>query len=316
MIQKKVLIITSNRSKTNDWAERERYVEEFYHNVEESLENTSVTYTTYNDITISVINNVVSMRDARHNLALEDLDLVHFKNWLFDNEHASLIAFYLKQKGVDFYNQEVDAGLAWGKISQMCRLAVGGVTVPDTFFVKKALLIQLLTESRLPSNFIFPLIMKADDGAKGDDNHLINTPEEAVGILRSAPSGKEYVIQNFLPNDGDYRFLFAGIDLPPLVFMRKAQEGTHLNNTSQGGSGSFVDVASLPKEYLVYARQAAQILKREISGVDILVDKSTRKPYVLEVNSTPAFATGYGVPQKQALFVNFIESHTALQEEE
>ncbi len=311
MAKNKVLIITSYRSKTNDWKEREQYVEKFYAAVENLLEDTEVFYTTYNDIVIAVIDNKVSMHDERHDVALEDLDIVHFKNWLFDSEHASLIAFYLKEHGVSFFNQEVDAGLAWGKISQMCRLAVSGVPVPDTLFVKKHILQRYFSENTLPTPFVFPLIIKADDGAKGDDNFLVQNKEEALDVLDKVNEEKEFVVQNFLPNDGDYRYLFAGTNNKPLVFIRKAQEGTHLNNTSQGGSGSFVDAGSLPKEYLEYAQKAAQVLKREISGVDIIVDKTTNKPYILEVNSTPALATGYGTDQKQILFKEFIENQLA-----
>lgn len=313
---KKVLIITSYRSKTVDWAERERYVEAFYKDVQDSLENTAVMYTTYKDIVTSVIAGNVTIVDQRHNVHLEDFDLVHFKNWMFDDEYAALIAFYLRNKGVAFYNEEVDAGLAWGKISQICRLAVGGVPVPDTFFAKKDYLIDFIQHDTLPAVFTYPLIIKADDGAKGNDNYLIKDKEQALDVLRNASDNKEYVVQNFLPNDGDYRYLFAGTSAEPLVFVRKAVAGTHLNNTSQGGSGTFVNLRKLPKEYLEYARKAAMILKREISGVDIIVDKKTNKAYVLEVNSTPAFATGYGIDKKRLLFKRFIEEQLQHQEEE
>ncbi len=316
MTHKTVLIITSYRSKVINWADREKYVEEFYQNLEESLEKVKVVYTTYNDIVTSVINNRVQMIDVRHNVPLDKVDLVHFKNWMFDNEHASLIAFYLKTHRINFYNEEVDAGLAYGKISQMCRLAIGGVPVPDSIFAKKSLLRSCFAENTLPKPFDYPLILKADDGAKGNDNHLVKNSEEAVAVLDAAAEDKEFIVQNFIPNEGDYRYLFAGIDLDPLVFTRTAQEGTHLNNTSQGGKGSFIDPSTMPKSHLDYAREAARILRREISGVDIIVNKDTGKPYVLEVNSTPALATGYGVDKKIILFKNFINSQLSEQEEE
>ncbi len=316
MAAKNVLIITSYRSKTVDWAERERYVEEFYGDVASMLKDTNVFYTTYNDIVISVVGGRVSMHDTRHDISLSEVNLVHFKNWMFDYEHAALIAFYLKQNSIAFYNEEVDAGLAWGKISQMCRLAVGSVPVPDTFFAKRTLLKKYISSDSLPKEFSYPLILKADDGAKGNDNHLVHNKTQVLGILDTAEENKEFVIQNFLPNDGDYRYLFAGTGDMPLVFIRKAVEGTHLNNTSQGGSGEFVDPLRLPKDYLIFARNAARILKREISGVDIIVDKQTQKPYVLEVNSTPALATGYGIEKKKQLFKKFIENQVNHLEEE
>lgn len=311
------LVITSNKTeKTSTWAEREKYVHDFYFGLEERVENIKVVYTTYDDIETTVLNNKVTMRDTRHDVDLADVNLVHFKNWMFDNEHAAMIAFYLNKNGVNFFNSEVDAGLAWGKISQMCRLAYGGVPVPDTFFAKKPRLLSIFENNGLPKGFDFPLIMKADDGAKGNDNHLVKTLPEAIEILKNAGTEKEFVLQNFLPNDGDYRLLFIGLDEPPLVFLRKAVEGSHLNNTSKGGSGSFINPRDVSNEFVRIARQAAEILKREISGVDILVDKTTDKPYVLEVNSTPALATGYGVEEKQAKFADFLQRSIDMQEDE
>jgi glutathione synthase/RimK-type ligase-like ATP-grasp enzyme len=316
MKEKIVLIITSYRSKVTNWAERERYVEEFYSSVEQMLDDTRVIYTTSDDIVTTVINNKVTMRDVRHDLVLSQVDFVHFKNWMFDDEHAALIAYFLSLHKISFFNEEVNAGLAWGKISQMCRLAEGGVPVPDTLFAKKEVLYNYFANNELPQPFVFPLIMKADDGAKGNDNHLVRSAEESIGILKDTNPEKQFVVQNFLPNDGDYRFLFAGTDNAPLVFLRRGAGDSHLNNTSQGGSGELIEIKNLPAEFLQHARSAARMLKREISGVDIIVDKNTQKPYVLEVNSTPALATGYAVEQKKVLFKNFIESQLQQQEEE
>lgn len=320
MILKKVLIITSVKSDDtdNEWVKREQYVREFYEALEAQLKNTSVFYTTYDDITCLVSDGVVEIVDTRHQLDLKDVQLVHFKNWMFDNEDvamAAMIAFYLREHSVPFFNSEVDAGLAWGKISQMCRLAMGHIPVPNTFFAKKPQLIAVLEAAKLPIGFTFPLIMKADDGSKGNDNYLVQNASEAVKILK-AVLDKQFVIQDYHPNDGDYRFLFIGLDELPLVFSRQATAGSHLNNTSKGGTGAFIDLHDVPPLYLDIARQAAMILRREIGGVDILVDKHTHEPYVLEVNSTPALATGFGVPTKVSKFADFVQQLLEQLEEE
>lgn len=315
---KTFLVITSAKStdKDNAWEKREQYVQEFYGGLDALLKGISVAYTTYDDIVCQIKDGAVEIIDTRHNLNLGNVDIVHFKNWMFDNEEAAMIAFYLREHKVPFFNSEVDAGLAWGKISQMVRLAMGGVLVPNTFFAKKAKLITAFKDGQLPVDLSFPLIMKADGGAKGNDNYLVKDAEVAIAILTEASADKEFVLQEYHPNDGDYRFLFIGTDEPPLVFTRQAQDGSHLNNTSKGGKGDFVKIDTLPAEYLSIARQAASILRREISGVDILVNKETGQPYVLEVNSTPALATGYGVPTKMKKFATFLQQVLEEQEEE
>jgi len=312
-----VLIITSARTdKTIDWKQREQYVSDFYQSVQARLENTSVLYTTYDDIMCMVSNNTVTIIDTKHDIDLKNVHLVHFKNWMFDYEHAALIAHYLRKHTVSFFNEEVDAGLAWGKISQICRLAMDGVPVSDTLFVKRRHLQTMLDENKLPESFSFPLIMKADDGSKGSDNYLVQSAKDAADKLRDSEDHKQFVIQTYHPNDGDYRYLFIGTDTEPIIFHRQAQGDTHLNNTSKGGAGTALDVKSVPPEHLIIARKAAVCLKREISGVDILVDTTTNKPYVLEVNSTPALATGYDVPKKIKYFANFIKRNLELTEEE
>ena len=312
-----VLIITSARTdKTIDWKQREQYVRDFYESVESRLEDTSVLYTTYDDIMCVVQNNKVTITDTKHDIDLKNVHLIHFKNWMFDYEHASLIAHYLRKNSVSFVNEEVDAGLAWGKISQICRLAMDDVPVCDTLFLKHQHLQTTLDADALPEGFNFPLILKADYGSKGSDNYLVHNAEDAASKVRDSEANKQFVVQTYHPNDGDYRYLFIGTDAEPIIFHRKAEGETHLNNTSKGGAGTALDVKAVPPEHLIIARKAAACLKREISGVDILVDKNTNEPYVLEVNSTPALATGYDVSKKVIHFTDFIKRNLELAEEE
>ncbi|MEO7364538.1 MAG: hypothetical protein ABIV43_03470 [Candidatus Saccharimonadales bacterium] len=312
---KKFLVITSQRSTDIQWADREAAVKAFYGDLEDKLGDVAVLYTTYDEIECTVRNGAVTMFDNKHQLDLKTVDLVHFKNWMFDSEQAATIACYLEHHTVSFFNSEVNIQLAWGKVSQMVRLAFAKIEVPDTYFAKNRQMHRQFSTGLLPAGFSFPAILKADDGAKGNDNHLVRDVAAALAVLDERQD-KHYVLQNFLPNDGDYRFLFMGLDEAPLVFLRLAAGDSHLNNTSQGGSGELVDISTLPKSYLGIARSAASALGREIGGVDILVDSRTQKPYVLEVNSTPALATGYNIGRKNELFANFLREQLESKEEE
>ena len=314
-MSKLFLIVTSTRSTSNSWIAREQAIQEFGEQLEHRLADVEVDYTTYDDIECTVKDNEVVIYDTKHQRDLKDASLVHFKNWTADSEQAALMAYYLERHSIPFFNTEVNAGLAWGKIAQMVRLAYAQVTVPDTYYASNSYMKSRFDSGQVPAGFNFPLILKDDDGSKGDDNHLVQSASEVVEILTASPD-KNYVIQNFLPNDGDYRFLFMGIQDQPLVFHRQAVSGSHLNNTSKGGQGSLINPAELPADYVLLARKAAEALHREISGVDILVDSATSKSYVLEVNATPAIATGYAQEQKNKMFANFLESQLEITEEE
>lgn len=314
-MNKQLLIITSKIEKTASWPDRERYVQEFVDALSHKTTDVKVTYTTYQDLIFSVINGKLTIFDTRNNLDLKQVGLVHFKNWTFEYEEAALIAFYLKQNGIGFYNAEVGVKAATGKIAQMFYLAAEGVPVPDSFFAHRGYFKDLFSQGRLPEGFSLPFIFKADNGSRGDDNHLIHSFDHALDVL-SDESETEFILQSFIPNDGDFRCLFVGTNSKPLLFRRTAQSGSHLNNTSKGGSGELVEFSSLPKDYLRFARRASEVLGREIGGVDIIVDKKTNQPYILEVNGTPALATGYATNEKIDLFAEFLHGYFDGQEEE
>jgi hypothetical protein len=63
----------------------------------------------------------------------------------------------------------------------------------------------------------------------------------------------------------------------------------------------------LPPELMRLAREAAIALRREIGGVDIIINSLTGQTYVLEVNGTPALATGYQVGLKTQRFAALVK---------
>src|SRR5581483_7913024 len=266
MKSKKILFITSNSEQTVAWQEREAYIRSFCEGVEDALKDVRVLYTTYDDLEFTVRGGESSIQDVRNKVDLRDYTFVHFKNWQYETEEATVAAGYLKAHHVPFYNTEVDMPVASGKLAQMFRLSEAGVPVPDSFYAHRSILLDLFAESRLPFGFTFPVIMKANDGSRGDDNHLVHSFEEARAALVQIPAHKEVILQNFIANNGDYRILFIGLESDPIIFLRTAVAGSHLNNTSKGGTGLFVDVASLPTDYMRYARKAAEVLRREIGG--------------------------------------------------
>lgn len=291
-MKKQVLIITSRTEQTATWKEREQYVRQFCELVENQLENIEVRFTTYSDLRYTVIAGQTSIVDTLNDTDLKDVQLVHFKNWQYEINQAPVVAAYLRAHGVLYFNSEVHLQFALGKLAQMFLLSAVDVPVPDTFYASKEQLKIMFAADTLPTGFAYPFIMKANDGSRGDDNHLVQSAKEATDILAVSDPETQYVIQNFIVNDGDLRVLFMGLDVDPMVFRRKSMTGSHLNNTSKGGQSTLVDVHDLPPEFLDYARRAAQTLGREIGGVDIIVDKTSGKPYILEVNASPQVASG------------------------
>jgi glutathione synthase/RimK-type ligase-like ATP-grasp enzyme len=114
----------------------------------------------------------------------------------------------------------------------------------------------------------------------------------------------EMLAQRYHPNDGDYRVLIMD-GREPLVIKRTAAGGSHLNNTSQGGSA---ELDELPVGLLEQSKSLAKELKMTVAGVDILRDKQTGEMLFLEVNSQPQLLTGAFVDKKKKLFGDLLGS--------
>jgi hypothetical protein len=86
---KTILIVTSLKSK-HDTEDEKRlsYVQDFCDAVEAKLANVRVCFTTYDDIVVTVLDNVVRIYDNRNKLDVLTADFVHFKNWINDTQTA------------------------------------------------------------------------------------------------------------------------------------------------------------------------------------------------------------------------------------
>jgi glutathione synthase/RimK-type ligase-like ATP-grasp enzyme len=254
-------------------------------------------FTTYaRSLSYFVSNERSVIYDHRNRLPLEDYDFVYFRKAGSVMQQMLACAIYLKQNGVPFYDQEILLANSRNKLSQMFKLQAAGISIPTTFFCRhKSRMVRLVTK-KYKDEIGFPLIAKATGGTRGAENYLVKTPEELERIVRG--SRRHFLIQAFVPNDGDYRVLVMNRKARGMVG-RVASEGSHLNNTSQGGAAEWLDTSILSKPALHDAEQAAIVLKRDIAGVDVIIDKYTGAHYLLEVNRAPQIEHA-SFPEKKA----------------
>ena len=105
------------------------------------------------------------------------------------------------------------------------------------------------------------------------------------------PKGKRFFFQKFIPNDYDWGILVANGRVV------SAEKSYHLknefrNNACWGAKEVFVDVNEVNKHLKSIAMNACKILELEWGRADIIIDKSTQKPYLLEVNRLPGMTVG------------------------
>jgi glutathione synthase/RimK-type ligase-like ATP-grasp enzyme len=69
-------------------------------------------------------------------------------------------------------------------------------------------------------------------------------------------------------------------------------EGEFRSNPCHGASEQFVAISDIPQEVKAIALQASEKLGLFWSRADIIIDKNTGKPYLLEVNRYPGITAG------------------------
>jgi len=252
------------------------------------------------DLVFSITSDFVDVLDTANDCSLADYDVVYFRYWGQTQGHAIAAARFCKLKGVPFVDSEVLRVGSQNKITQYMNLYEAGVAIPHTLIGKAAHLTALYERF----DFTFPFILKATNGTRGKDNYLVHDRNHMQQIFTDNPT-LTFVLQEFLPNNGDYRVVVMG-DKVVLVIERKANQGTHLNNTSQGGDASIVPVDSLPEEVLKMSVRAAQFFGRQIAGVDIVQSTSDGKYYCFEVNRAPQIEHATFETEKARLLADYL----------
>ena len=226
----------------------------------------------------------------------EAYDVIHLRNHDKYSDYANTIRLYCDAHDITLVNRTDSYLPYFGKLSQGALLALNGVPTPDllTAYGNHELL-QELTKRK----WGYPLVIKHNEGIRGIDNYLVQNAKELQAAL--AQEKQAFIAQPFIPNSGELRVLTFGSALAPLLFQKTAADGTYLNNTFQGGVAKLVSADSVAPAMLTHAIQAAELMGRDIGGVDVLL--ATDGSYtILEVNSTPAIASGVYLDEKQKLY--------------
>jgi glutathione synthase/RimK-type ligase-like ATP-grasp enzyme len=238
---------------------------------------------------------------------VNDYDVLFFRTTGKHWEEVDLILNSIKKEDMVVIDPLVRTGKpsmackAW----QMLALKTAGIEVPKTVYGSLWYLYEIakgsqpnFLQSSLPSGslfensrslraekmiaspFIFPLILKGSGGDRGTRVYKTNNLEEMEKLVRDlrkseTEEGRRYMLQEYIPNDGDFR----------------------------------VEVADLPEEIKQLAVKAAKVCGLAVAGVDVAFrDNNFKKPIIWEVNKGPQFkgfmqATGIDVPVEIVKFL-------------
>ncbi len=195
-----------------------------------------------------------------------------------------------------------DACKAW----QMLNLKKAGIDVPKTIYGSLWYLYESVNDF-----FQFPVILKGSGGDRGTRVYKADNLEELEKLVRDlrkseTEDGRRYMLQEYIPNDGDYRILVLGEKVLGVMKRSSQSKSEFKNNYSAGGK---VEVADLPEEIKQLAVKAAKVCGLAVAGVDVAFrNNDFSKPIIWEVNKGPQFkgfmkATGIDVPAEIVKFL-------------
>jgi len=228
----------------------------------------------------------------------KDFSLIFFRTVKHNMERVNLIADYIDDQVlvVDRINRR--GVYRATKAFQYRRLLAS--SLPVSPFIYGSL--DLLYERA--NSLGFPLVIKRSEGWQGKQVYLIKDKWSLWKFYQShqsyeISSGKYYLAQKFIVNDGDYRILVLGNQVLGVIKRRRTKKNEFRNNISLGGVAQKV---ALPDRILKMAVKAASVCEIEVAGVDVILDKKSGQPFILEVNRSPQFegfmkATGINVPK-------------------
>lgn len=193
-----------------------------------------------------------------------------------------------KGKGTKIVNQKIvdgsfDLPLAAAPIVDYYKQIEKSLPMPHsvTIFSKK-------TIPTFIDQFEFPVIVKA---SKGSGGKYVRKAEDAtqlrqhvVELLKDSPA---VIVREFIPNDGDIRIFTVGYKAIGAM-KRIPPAGDFRANISGGGTAKPFDLTKRD-DLVEIAQKASRAVQVDIAGVDIILHKKTKEPYILEVNPGPQF---------------------------
>lgn len=281
--------------------------------------NVSLDLVSYNKVTFDTETNEVVLRPNLQNETqinkfskfkkADDYDVLFFRTTGKHWEEVDLILNSIERDDVVVIDPLVKFGKpdmackAW----QMLALKRAGIEVPKTIYGS---LWYLFEQMRL-GTFEFPVILKGSGGDRGTRVFKADNLEQLEKLVRDlrkteTDEGKRYMLQEFIPNDGDYRVLVLGEKVLGVMKRSSQNKKEFRNNYSAGGS---VEIAELPEEIKQLAVKAAKVCGLAVAGVDVAFrDFDMTKPVIWEVNKGPQFkgfmkATGIDVPAEIVKFL-------------
>lgn len=189
------------------------------------------------------------------------------------------------------------------KITDYMLFGINGLPISDTIFINHS---NIKEEVSLIKRICgFPVIVKDIRGCQGKYSRLAFSEEDLLEKTKNLPKSRKFLFQKYIPNDYDWGVMVVnGVAVSAEKSYPAA--GEFRNNACNGARECFVDIKKVPENIKKIAVKANDVLGLSWSRADIIVDRQTKLPYLLEVNRYPGVTPG---SSEMASAYEFLASH-------
>lgn len=227
--------------------------------------------------------------------ALENFDLIYFRAVGQYTEELNLVAQHALRARIPVIDRCYQHGeTEKDRKSFECQAIVeAGLPYPETFFGSHQAIVDFASK-----NWQFPLVVKRTDSRKGRETYLIKSRSKLKEFFKDKPPSQRFLVQRFIENDGDIRLFLAGGEV--LGAIKRGPKRLKFRLDKSTGKARIYKPS---REMVRVAQKAAQVLGIDIAGVDLVIESSSGKPFILEVNRAPQYkvfmrVTRVNVPEK------------------
>lgn len=170
------------------------------------------------------------------------------------------------------------------KITDAMEFSLANILTPDTYYVKDSVALKHISD--IEKICKYPMIMKTTKGFGGKNAELITSRKELKEAIENRDQKYKYMFQKYIDNNYDWGVMVVN---GKIVSGERSypKDGEFLNNCSAGATEIFTKIEDIPKEIQEIAYNGAKALGLSWSRADIVVEKTTNKPYLLEINRFP-----------------------------
>lgn len=215
---------------------------------------------------------------------LKEFSFVWLSSSWISRDLAYAIKLYLDDADVPY--SYVEKGTS--KVTDHMLFALNKIQVPDTLFLGSKNIEKGIAQIEKVCGY--PLVVKDTKGSRGADSILVYTREDLVAEMKKLPKHKSYLFQRFVPNDYDWGVMVVNGEV---VSGEKSypQLGEFRNNTCNGAKEVFVDPIDIPEKIKQMALATSKALGLSWSRSDIIINKDTQAPYLMEINRFPGLTS-------------------------